>query len=163
MKDTGKLKVAARGEREIVMTRTFDAPRKLVFDAFTRPELIRNWLLGPAGWTMPVCEVDLRVGGRYRYEWRKEPGTVMGMGGVFREVTAPARLVSTETFDDPWYPGDAIVTITFDEQGGRTTVTTAVLYESRDARDGVLKSPMEEGVAAGYDRLAELLATAGAR
>jgi uncharacterized protein YndB with AHSA1/START domain len=87
----------------------------------------------------------------------------MGMGGVFREVTPPARLVSTEVFDDPWYPGDAVVTITFDEQGGRTTVTTAVLYESRDARDGVLKSPMESGVAAGYDRLADLLATARAR
>ena len=163
MKDTGKLKVVARGEREIVMTRTFDAPRTLVFDAFTKPELIRNWLLGPPGWTMPVCEVDLRAGGRYRYEWRKEPGTVMGMGGVFREVTPPGRLSSTEVFDDPWYPGEAVVTITFDEQGGRTTVTTAVLYESRDARDGVLRSPMEEGVAAGYDRLAELLATARAR
>src|SRR5689334_4749151 len=158
MRDTGNLEVAARGEREIVMTRVFDAPRRLVFDACTKPELVRQWLLGPDGWSMPVCEIDLRVGGRYRYVWRRDrDGTEMGMGGVFREIVPPERLVTTEEFDDPWYPGEAIGTLVLVEQAGRTTLTQTMLYESREARDGVLKSPMEEGVAASYDRLEKML------
>jgi uncharacterized protein YndB with AHSA1/START domain len=161
MENPGALRIFAQGEREVVMTRTFDAPRRLVFDAHTKPELIRRWLLGPPGWSMPICEVDLRVGGKYRYVWRKETsGTTMGMGGVYREIAAPERIVVTEKFDESWYPGEALNTLVLVEQGGRTTLTQTMLYESRAARDAVLKSPMEEGVAAGYDRLAELLATA---
>ena len=80
------LKLEAHGDREIIMTRAFDAPRHLVFEAFTRPDLLRRWLLGPPGWTMPVCEVDLRVGGRYRYVWRNENGTEMTAGGILRIV-----------------------------------------------------------------------------
>ncbi len=160
MKNTGTLKVTAPTDREIVMTRMFDAPRRLVWDAHTKPELIRRWLLGPPGWSMPVCEVDLRVGGAYRYVWRRdENGTEMGMGGVFREIVPPERLVATERFDESWYPGEALDTTVLVEQGGKTTLTLTVLYQSREARDAVLKSPMESGVAAGYDRLAELLAT----
>jgi len=160
MKNPGSLKVTAHGEREIVMTRVLDAPRHLVFDAWTKPELIKRWLLGPPGWSMPVCEIDLRVGGKYRFVWRNDrDGTSMGMGGVYREIVAPGRLVATEKFDDAWYPGEALGTIILVEQGGRTTLTQTMLYESREARDGVLKSPMEEGVGAGYDRLAELLAS----
>jgi len=156
MKNT--LKVAAQGDREIVMTRDFDAPRRLVFDAFTKPELVKRWLLGPPGWSMPVCEIDLRVGGKYRYVWRRDSdGTDMGMGGVYREIVAPERLVATEKFDEAWYPGEAVGMLVLVEQGGRTTVTQTVLYESREARDAVLKSGMESGVAASYDRLAELL------
>jgi len=162
MRDTGNLEVAARGEREIVMTRVFDAPRRLVFDACTKPEIVRQWLLGPDGWSMPVCEIDLRVGGRYRYVWRRDrDGTEMGMGGVFREIVPPERLVTTEEFDDPWYPGQAIGTLVLVEEAGRTTLTQTMLYESREARDGVLKSPMEEGVAASYDRLEKILASRG--
>jgi uncharacterized protein YndB with AHSA1/START domain len=160
MMATSSLKVEASGEREIVMTRVFDAPRDLVWKAFTQPELIRQWLLGPPGWTMPVCEVDLRVGGRYRYVWRSDrDGTEMGMGGVIRELVPPERMVSTEKFDQPWYPGEAVGTIEFAEQGGKTTLTQTIFYESRAARDTVLKSPMETGVAASYDRLANLLAS----
>jgi uncharacterized protein YndB with AHSA1/START domain len=158
MTNEGNLKVTTRGDREIVMTRAFDAPRKLVFDAFTKPELVKQWLLGPPGWSMPVCEIDLRVGGAYRYVWRKAGVPDMGMGGVYREVVAPERIVSTEKFDQAWYPGEAIGTLVFVEQGGKTTVTQTVLYESLEARDGILKSGMEKGVAASYDRLAELLA-----
>jgi len=157
MKNT--LKVTAAGDREIVITRAFNAPRRLVFDAHTKPELVQRWLLGPPGWTMPVCEIDLRVGGSYRYVWRNENGTEMGMGGVFHEIVRPERLVATERFDESWYPGEALDTTVFVEERGKTTVTVTVLYESPEARDGVLKSPMAEGMAVGYDRLEELLAS----
>lgn len=159
MKNVGQLKVTTRGDREIVMTRSFDAPRKLVFDAFTKPELIRQWLLGPPGWSMPVCEVDLRVGGKYRYMWRHTNGNQMGMGGMYREIVPPERIVATEKFDESWYPGEAVGTVELVEKAGRTTLTQTILYESREARDGVMKSPMESGVAAGYNRLEQLLST----
>ena len=159
MKDSGALKVTTRGDREIVMTRVLDAPCSMVFDAFTKPELVRRWLLGPEGWSMPVCEIDLRVGGTYRYVWRHAKGHEMGMGGVFREIVPPERIVSTEKFDEAWYPGEAVGTLVLTERDGKTTVTQTVLYQSREAREAVLKSPMESGVAAGYDRLAELLAS----
>lgn len=158
MTNAGNLKVTTSGDREIVMTRVFDAPRKLVFDAFTKPELVKQWLLGPPGWSMPVCEIDLRVGGAYRYVWRKAGAPDMGMGGVYREVVAPERVVCTEKFDQAWYPGEAVGTLVLVEQSGKTTVTQTVLYQSQEARDGILKSGMEKGVAASYDRLAELLA-----
>jgi uncharacterized protein YndB with AHSA1/START domain len=158
------LTITARGEREIVMTRVFDAPRRLVFEAHTRPELVKRWLLGPDGWSLPVCDVDLRVGGRYRYVWRRDSdGTEMGMGGVFREIVVPERIVATERFDQPWYPGEAVGTLVLIEQGGKTTLTQTMLYESPEARDAVLKSPMEKGVGASYDRLARVLASTPAR
>ncbi len=163
MNNVGALKVMARGEREIVMTRVFDAPGDLLFDALTKPELVRRWLLGPPGWTMPVCEIDLKVGGAYRYLWRNESGTEMGVRGLFREIRPPERLVHTERFDEAWYPGEAVLTTALVEQSGKTTLTVTILYESREARDAVLKSPMESGVAASYDRLAEMLATTPSR
>ena len=141
------------------MTRVFDAPRELVFDAHTKPELVKRWLLGPDGWSMPVCEIDLRVGGAYRWVWRRDSnGTEMGMSGVYREIVRPERIVSTEKFDDAWYPGEAVNTLVLIERGGKTTLMQTGLYESREARDSVLKSGMEKGVAVSYDRLAKLLA-----
>ena len=158
MTTPGNLKLTTRGDREIVITRAFDAPRKLVFDAFTKPELVKQWLLGPDGWSMPVCEIDLKVGGKYRYVWRRDKdGTEMGMGGVYREIVAPERIVATEKFDQSWYPGEAVGTFVLIEQAGKTTLTETILYESREARDGVLKSGMEKGVVASYDRLEKLL------
>jgi len=158
MKHTETLRVTAVGHCELAMTRVFNAPRRLVFDACTRPELVKRWLLGPDGWSMPVCEIDLRVGGRYRYVWRRDrDGKEMGMGGVYREIVAPERIVSTEEFDDPWYPGEAVGTLTLVEQDGRTTLTQTMLYDTRETRDAILRSPMESGVAVSYDRLAELL------
>jgi uncharacterized protein YndB with AHSA1/START domain len=159
MKNAAALQVKANADREIVMTRVFDAPRNLVFDAFTKPELLKQWLLGPPGWTMPVCEIDFRIGGSYRHVWRRDAdGTEMGCGGVYREIVPPERLVQTERFDNPWYSGESLITTVLDEQRGKTTLTATMLYESRDAREGILKSGMESGVAASYDRLAELLA-----
>ena len=158
MTNPENLKLTTRGDREIVITRAFDAPRKLVFDALTKPELVKQWLLGPDGWSMPVCEIDLKVGGKYRYVWRRDKdGTEMGMGGVYRDIVAPERIVATEKFDQSWYPGEAVGTSVLTEQGGKTTLTQTILYESREARDGVLKSGMEKGVVASYDRLANLL------
>ena len=158
MTNPGNLKLTTRGDREIVITRAFDAPRKLVFDAFTKPELVKQWLLGPDGWSMPVCEIDLKVGGKYRYVWRRDKdGTEMGMGGVYREIVAPERIVATEKFDQSWYPGEAVGTFVLIEQAGKTTLTETILYESREARDGVLKSGMDKGIVASYDRLAKLL------
>jgi uncharacterized protein YndB with AHSA1/START domain len=158
MNDSGKLEVAARGEREIVMKRSLDALRRRVFEAFTTPDLVRRWLLGPPGWSMVVCEIDPKVGGAYRYVWRHDTdGIEMGMGGVYREIIAPERIVATEKFDRPWYPGEAIGTLVLADQGTRTLLTQTIAYGSRDARDQVLKSSMEKGVAASYDRLEELL------
>jgi uncharacterized protein YndB with AHSA1/START domain len=160
MKSAETLKITTPSERELVMTRVFDAPRTLVYDAHTKPELVRRWLLGPPGWSMPVCEINLRVGGTYRYVWRRDrDGTEMGMGGVYREIRAPERIVSTERFDEAWYPGEAVGKLVLVEQGGKTTLTYTMLYQSREARDAVIKSNMESGVTASYDRLADLLAT----
>lgn len=153
------LKVEARGDRELVISRTFDAPVKMVFDAHTKPELVRQWLLGPEGWTMPVCEIDLRVGGTYRYVWKKEKtGEEMGMGGEFLEVDEPNKYVATEKFDQSWYPGGAVATATFEDRDGKTAFQNVVKYDSNEAREAVLASPMEEGLSAGYDRLEALLA-----
>lgn len=157
-------KVSTPSDREVLVERDFNAPRQLVFDAFTKPDLVRRWLLGPEGWTMPVCEIDLRVGGAYRYVWRKEStGTEMGMGGVFREVVRPAKLVATEKFDDAWYPGDAVDTTVFEEKGEITKVRLTVLYESKEARDSASRSGMELGMAVSYNRLEEQLASLGVK
>lgn len=158
MNAANTLQVTAPSDREIVMTRVFDAPRQLVFDAHTKPDLVRRWLLGPPGWTMPVCEIDLRVGGRFRYVWRKDDGAEMGMGGVFREIVRPERIVHTELFDQDWTGGETVSTTRFTERDDRTTLTITTLYSSKEARDGALKSGMTDGMEAGYARLDELLA-----
>lgn len=156
------LQITTPSEREIAMTRVFDAPRHLVFEAYTKPELLKRWLGVRNGWTLDVCEVDLRVGGRYRYVWRGPNGQEMGMGGVFREIERPERIVSTEAFDNPWYPGEAVGTVLLVEQDGKTTLTLSVLYQSQEARDGILATPMAEGVGESFDKLAEVLASMGA-
>jgi uncharacterized protein YndB with AHSA1/START domain len=160
MNSTGTLQVTTPSDREVAMTRVFDAPRRLVFEALTKPELLKRWFYGPPGWSLAVCEMDLRVGGAYRWVWRGPNGNDMGVSGVFREVAAPERIVATERFDVAWYPGEAQVTQVLVEQGGKTTLTLTVLYESREARDTALKTNMATGVEMGYDRLAELLASA---
>ena len=158
MTNIGLLEVTTPSDREIAMTRLFNAPARLVFDAWTKPELIKRWLGVRAGWTMAVCDVDLKVGGAYRFVWRG-PDMTMGMRGLYREVVRPERLVSTEVFDDPWYEGEAVDTMVLVERDGKTTVTTTVRYASREVRDAVIRSGMATGVAEGYDKLAELLAS----
>ena len=159
MTETGTLQITTPSEREIVMSRVFDAPRSLVFDAWTKPELLKRWLGVRGGWSMVVCEVDLSVGGAYRFVWRGPDGAEMGMGGVYREIAPPERLVATESFDDPWYSGEAVDTTVLVEEGGKTTATTTALYESEEIRDAVLDSGMARGVAESYDMLAEYLAS----
>jgi uncharacterized protein YndB with AHSA1/START domain len=154
---SNSLKITTPSEREIAMTRVFDAPRKLVFEAYTRPELLKRWLGVFGGWSLDVCEIDLRVGGAYRYEWKKAGGKGMGVSGVFLEVTPDERLVTNEAFDDPWYKGEGHSTVTFVETGSKTTMTMTLRYDSKEVRDAVLASPMEHGVAASYDKLEELL------
>jgi uncharacterized protein YndB with AHSA1/START domain len=153
------LQVTTPSDREVRITRVLDAPRHLVFEAYTKPELLKRWLGVHHGFVLAVCDIDLRVGGSYRYVWRRPDGFEMGMGGVYREIVAPERIVATERFDQSWYPGGAVGTVSFVERDGRTTLTITMLYDSKDARDAVLKSPMEEGLAAGFDKLAEVLAT----
>jgi uncharacterized protein YndB with AHSA1/START domain len=158
MKNSGTFNITPHGDREIVVTRVFDAPRRLVFDAYTKPELLKTWLLGPDGWSMPVCEIDLRAGGKFRYVWKNDAdGSEMGMRGIYREVVVPERIVSTEVFDEAWYPGEAVDTIALAERDGKTTLTQTILYNSRETRDAVLKSPMKTGMAASYDKLENVL------
>jgi uncharacterized protein YndB with AHSA1/START domain len=155
MKNTGALKVTTLGDREIVLTRVFDAPRHLVYDAFTKPELLKRWF-GPRGWSLVTCDVDLKVGGGFRFVLRGPNGREMGMSGVYRELAPPERSVHMESFDD--FPGAAQVTTVFAEQGGKTTMTATILSPSKEVRDAVIKSGMEHGAAESYDKLAELLA-----
>jgi uncharacterized protein YndB with AHSA1/START domain len=152
-------KVSTPSDREIAMTRVFNAPRRLVFDAWTKPELLRRWLGVREGWVMVVCEVDLRVDGTYHYVWRGPKGEKLGLGGTFKEITRPDRLVSTEAFEEEWYSGQALDTLVLTEKDGQTTATLTMLLESKDARDMALRSGMETGVAQSYDVLDTVLAS----
>jgi uncharacterized protein YndB with AHSA1/START domain len=156
---TATLMITTPSDREIAFTRVFDAPRRLVFDCFTKPELLKRWGLGPRAWTLTGCEVDLRVGGTWRFVMTKNTGAEMIMSGIFREIVMPERLVQTERFENPWYPGEGLNTTTFVEEGGKTTLSVTCLYDSQEIRDSVLKSGMESGASVSYDRLAELLPT----
>ncbi len=144
-------------DREIVMTRVVDAPRQLVFEAHTNPAHLPHWMLGPQGWTMPVCEIDLRPGGTWHFVWRQSDGTEMEMRGVYQEIVPPERLVSTESWGGDW--PDTLNTLVLSEKDGKTTITSRILYPSKEARDAALKTGMQEGMALGFDRLAEYLAT----
>jgi uncharacterized protein YndB with AHSA1/START domain/effector-binding domain-containing protein len=155
---TSMLDLTTAGEREIVMARRFQAPRALVFRAFTEPGLVSRWLLGPPDWSMPICEIDLRIGGALRYLWRHTGGGEMGLSGVFREIVPDERLVHTELFDEDWTGGETLVTTTFVESAGTTTARIAILYPSREARDAAARSGMEKGIDASYARLDEILA-----
>lgn len=130
-----------------------------MFQAFTSADLLPRWLLGPPGFTMPVCEIDLRPGGRFRYVWRTPNGSEMGVGGRFVEVDPPARIVHVEIFDEDWTGGETQVTTVFTERDGVTTVTLTVRYASLAARDGALTTGMTTGMSAGYVQLDTLLAS----
>ena len=156
------LTITTPSDRELAIARSFAAPRAQVFEAITKPELIQRWLLGPPGWSMPVCRMDLRVGGAYRFVWRGADGAEMGAGGVFQEIDPPHRLVNTEKFDQPWYPGEALVTNDVAEQDGGSILTLTIRYQTKETRDMILASPMQHGIAASYDRLAALLANSSA-
>ncbi len=156
-----QLTVTTPSDREIHMTRDFDAPRQLVWDAMTKPELLKKWCFGPPGWSMTKCENDLRVGGRYVWEWSNAEGEVaMRMTGVNREYDPPSRSVRTECFEFGCGPqaGEQVVTMELREDGPRTVMTMTLVFPSKEARDGALQSGMADGMNMGYDRLDEILA-----
>lgn len=160
MNPSTSLKITPHGEREIRITRVFNAPRRLVYEAMSQPELIRRWLAGPPGWSMVACENDARPGGSFRWAWRGPEGMEMSMHGVYREVVAPERQVRTEIFDTgcEGQAGEQLGTLVLREQGGQTTAEITVLYPSQQARDATLASGMEHGMAASYQQLDALLA-----
>ena len=152
------LNITLASDREVLITRGFNAPRQLVFDAYTRPELLRRWLLGPPGWTFKVCEVDLRVGGSYRFEWSGPEGD-LAMSGMYQELVPPERIVSKELFDRDWTGGETFSTLVLTEHNSKTTLENTIRYSSREARDAALSTNMEVGMTASFNRLAELLLT----
>jgi uncharacterized protein YndB with AHSA1/START domain len=160
MSTAAKLQISTPSDLEIRMTRAFHAPRQLVWDAHTKCSLLKKWLFGPDGWSLDVCEMDLRVGGKYRWVWRHPNKKEMGLSGVFREIVEPARFVCTEKFDDPWYPGEAVDAYTFDEAAGITTLTLVMRFETKEGRDMALKSGMDTGMEMGYARLDNIFAEA---
>lgn len=154
---TGVTTFDTPSDNEIVITRVVKAPRRLVYQAYTVPRHIQQWLLGPDGWTMPVCEFEARDGGRWRYVWRKADGVEMAMSGTVKEIVPEQKIVSTETWGPEW--PETLNALVFTESGGYTTITLTVTYPSKEARDAALKSGMKEGAGKSYDRLDALLAT----
>ena len=140
---------------EVVLSRQVNAPRTLVFDAWTNPEHLPHWMLGPPGWTMPICERDNRPGGAHRTVWAKGDGSQMEIAGTIREFDPPRRFVATESWGLGW--PETVNTITFTENDGITTVQLSMVYPSKDARDAALRTPMKEGMESGFARLDEYL------
>jgi uncharacterized protein YndB with AHSA1/START domain len=145
------------GDTQVVVTRVVKAPRKLVFEVFTSPKHLPHWMTGPEGWTMPVCEVDLRPGGSWHYVFRKSQGTDMDMRGSFREIIPPERVVSTESWGPEW--PETVNTLEFTEQGGLTTVVMTITYPSKEARDAALGTGMKDGMETSYARMDRYIAT----
>lgn len=148
---------ATPSDREVVVTRVVDAPRRLVFDAMSNPKHVPQWLTGPEGWTMPVCEIDLRPGGAWRYVYRQPNGAEMTLQGSYREVAPPERIVSTESWGPEW--PETINTLVLTEAAGQTTITMTIRYPSQEARDAALRSGMKDGMDQGFARLDGLLAS----
>lgn len=158
------LQITAAGDLDIVITRSFDAPRALVFETMTKPGLLKRWFYGPPGWTLATCELDVRPGGTATFVWKNDDGREMKMTQSYREVRAPERIVATERFEFGCesQAGEQLATMVFTEVAGRTTMTLTLVYPTKEARDATLASGMEHGLAAGYDRVDAILA-AGAR
>ena len=157
-----KSTVSLPNDFDVVVIRDFDAPREVVFDAWTKPEIVSRWLLGPPGWTMPVCEIDLKVGGKFRWRWRNEAGEEFGFVGEFREVVRPSRIVHTEIYDPGDVGGDmggeCLVTAVFADMSGATRQTMTIHYQSKADRDAALKTGMTDGMEQSFEKLDALLA-----
>jgi len=155
--------VMALSDRDVKVTRSFKAARPLVYRAYTEPALLQRWLLGPPGWSMPVCEMNVRVGGRYRWRWRSDKdASEFGFSGTFREVKAPSKLVHTEMYDpgtinDAYPQREALVTVTFTEDGGVTTVITLIDFGSKEGREAAMGTGMIDGMEQSYQLLDQLL------
>jgi uncharacterized protein YndB with AHSA1/START domain len=164
-KEKFKAQVSLPSDTEVRVARSFHAPRKLVWQAHTDPKLVTRWMLGPPGWSMPVCEMDVRPGGKYRWRWRSdEGGQEFGFFGTFTEVDQPATLNHDEYFD----PGDvgssmptdkpAIVSTSFSEKNGVTTIVSVIDFGSKEARDAAVSTGMTDGMEMGYERLDKMFA-----
>ncbi|MGQ0704127.1 MAG: SRPBCC family protein [Gemmatimonadales bacterium] len=138
-------------DREFAFTRWFDAPRQKVWEAWTDPRHVPHWMLGPEGWSMPTCEIDLRPGGAWHYAWRRTDGTEMEMRGTYREVKPPERLVHTEAWGGDW--PQTVNTLVLTEENGGTRMTVTIRYPSKEARDRAMESGMRDGAARSFDRL----------
>lgn len=160
-----KAQVSLPSDTEVRVTREFAAPRNLVWDAHTKPELVKRWMLGPPGWSMPVCEMDVRPGGKYRWRWRSdENGAEFGFFGTFREVEAPARMVHEEHYDPGTMAADmdtnnpAIIHTDLSERSGVTKLELVMKFASKDIRDAAIATGMTDGMEMGYERLDKLFA-----
>lgn len=159
-----KAQVTLPSDTEVRITRDFKAPRTLVWRAHTEPELFQRWIGGYPGWSMPVCEVDVCPGGKYRWRWRSdEDGKEFGFHGDYREVDAPGALVQAEYYDPGSFGGampdtPSIVRTTFTEKNGVTTLVTLIAYGSKEARDAAISTGMTDGMETSYERLDTLLA-----
>lgn len=156
---TGLTTYTTPNELDLVITRVVAAPRRAVFDAWTSPPLVSQWLLGPEGWTMPVCEIDLRPGGAWRYLWRKADGREMGMNGSYREVAPPERTVWTERWGPEW--PETLNTLVLTEINGRTIMILTATYPDRAAREAATQTGMKDGIERSFARLDQLLAGTG--
>ena len=155
--EVGATTITTPSDREVVLTRVIDAPRRLVFAAYTDPEHVPHWMLGPDGWSMPVCEIDLRPGGQWHFVWRRPNGEEMEMRGEYREIDPPERIVNTESWGGEW--PETLNTLILTEHDGQTTITQRVLYPSPDARDAALGTGMKDGASISYARLETYLRT----
>ena len=158
------LKLTTPSDREVVVAREFDAPRELVWESIFTPELLKRWMQGPPGWEMTICEDDASSGGSYRRVWSEPNGRTMSQSGVYREFLPPGRCVRTQVFETDGVPmgGDQTATLVLDELAERTTLTMTFRFDSKEIRDGAVASGMEHGMAAGFERLDEILAQAAA-
>ena len=152
---TGATTYATPSDREVVITRVVNAPRRLVFAAWTEPRHLQRWLIGPEGWSMPICEIDLRPGGRWRYVYRKPSGMEMTLTGSVLEVLPPERLVTTESWGPEW--PETVNAVVLTESGGHTTITLTITYVSKEARDAALGTGAMDGMNQSFERLEELL------
>jgi uncharacterized protein YndB with AHSA1/START domain len=157
MTNASSLKITTPTDLEIMITRVFNAPRRLIFEAWTNPKYVPQWMLGPEGWTMPFCEIDLRPGGSWHFIWRHADGQQMEMRGVYREIKPPERVVFTESWGGDW--PETLDTLVLSEESGKTTANLTLLYPSREARDKGLKSGMQDGMVHTFARLDNLLAS----
>lgn len=152
---SGKLSITLPSDTEILMTRVFDAPRHLVFDVMSKPEFIRRWWGCMDGFTMPVCDVDFRVGGKYRFVGRGPDGNEFGFSGEYKEIAAPSKIVNTEIFD-PFPDSPAICSMTLEERDGKTYYANLIKHDSQTARDAHVGSGMEYGAGLGLDMIDEI-------
>ena len=154
---SGTFQCTTPSDTEITLTRLFDAPRDLVWDAMTKPEHVKRWWGNlDVGYSVPVCEIDLRVGGKWRFVGRSPKGDIPAFYGEYQEIDRPGRLVYTEIFE-PFPDGGSLVTQLLTEERGKTRLTVTAKYDSRATRDMVLGTGMEKGAAVSYDRLEDVV------